>query len=203
MLLARATAALARGELVVYPTETVYGIGADAGSTSAVRALIRLKGRSLAKGVSLLVSNVDMADSLLLAPMPPAARRLAAAFWPGPLTLVLATPSRVANELRGVGGTLGLRCSSDPIAACLVRSFGRPLTSTSANPSGQPPARSVSRARRYFGDRVRCYLDGGVRDRPTGSTVVEIRGEQALLRRAGPIRAAALRELVKLEGAVG
>jgi len=100
--------------------------------------------------------------------------------------------------LVGATGGVGLRCSPDPLAAALVRDFGRPVTATSANPSGHPAATDVAAARAYFGDRVACYLDGGPRAGSAVSTVVEFLEGRAILRRAGAVEARRLASIVPL-----
>jgi len=194
-----ALAALSAESVVVYPTETVYGLGADATSERALRALLLLKGRSAEKGVSLLVSDLASARSLLDADPPAGARELARAVWPGPLTLVLPAARSMPAAIVGATGGVGLRCSTDPIAGALARGFGRPITATSANPSGLPPACSVAGARGYFGERVAAYVDGGVRSAGAVSTVVEFLEGRAILRRAGAISARQLASIVPLQ----
>jgi L-threonylcarbamoyladenylate synthase len=145
----RAAALLERGELVAYPTETVYGLGADAGSAGALERLLAAKGRERERGVSVLVS--DTRALCCLAPeLPARALRIAERFWPGPLTLVVACAdarlSGVASE-RGVG----FRCSPQPTAAALVRALGRPVASTSCNKSGDSPCCSAADVEAVFG----------------------------------------------------
>ncbi len=194
-----AVRALRGGRPVVYPTETVYGLGADADNRSALVRMLRLKGRSAGTGVSLLVASLAAAAPYLAGDSPDSAMRLAERFWPGPLTIVLPAAPGLAVELCGPAGGVGLRCSPDPMAMRLVAEFGRALTSTSANPTGKPPACTVDEARAYFGDAVEAYLDGGCRDGAAASTVVEFQGGNAFLRRAGVVPAAAIREVVDLE----
>lgn len=193
-----AVLALGRGGLVVYPTETVYGIGVDASSAAGLERLSELKGTQGGRGVSLLVDGLEMAAALIAGTPPPAALALADRFWPGPLTLVLPASEEVLPWLRGPDGGVGLRCSSDPGAVGLLRAFRRPLTSTSANPTGQPPAATIEQARAYFGERVECYLDGGPRKDGLASTVVEFLDGEAILRRSGAIGADAVSSVVPI-----
>jgi L-threonylcarbamoyladenylate synthase len=193
-----AVTALRAGRLVVYPTETVYGLGADAMSPTGLAALLDLKGRSAEKGLSVLVADLEGAGALLAAEPPASARALARALWPGPLTLVLPAASSVPAVLVGATGGVGLRCSPDPLAAALVRDLGRPITATSANPSGLPAATDIAGARAYFGDRVACYVDGGPRTGGAVSTVVEFLEGRAILRRAGAVEARRLASIVPL-----
>ena len=196
---ADALAALEGGGCIVYPTETVYGLCVDASSASALGALLQLKGRDEGKGMSLLVTGLTAAAELVAGAIPPAALRLTASFWPGPLTVVLPAASHLDCRLLGPGGGIGLRCSSDPLAAELARAFGRPITSTSANPAGRRPAAAPAAAREYFGHRVAVYLDGGSRSGGSQSTVVEFSRGRTYLRRSGEIDAGALSALVKVE----
>jgi L-threonylcarbamoyladenylate synthase len=193
-----AVAALGAGRLVVYPTETVYGLGADATSRDALVALLALKGRGAEKGFSVLVADLDSARPLLAADAPAGARTLARALWPGPLTLVLPAASSLPEALVGATGGVGLRCSPDPLASALVSGFGKPITATSANPSGYEPATDVEAARAYFGNRVACYLDGGRRAGGAVSTVVEFLEGRAILRRVGAVKARQLTSIVPL-----
>jgi len=181
---------------VVYPTETVYGLGADASNDAALERLFAAKGREAGRGVSLLVAGLDAAASLIEGPVPAAAVRAADALWPGPLTLVLPASARVAPALVGPGGGVGLRCSPDPLCAALVAALGRPVTSTSANASGHEPATSAEEARACFGDAVDVYLDGGPRPGTAVSTVVEFRGGSAYLLRVGAVDAQTLSRLI-------
>ncbi len=197
--LAQAVEALCAARAVVYPTETVYGLGVDALSPVALETLFSLKGGRRGTGVSLLVTDAAMAEELVDGPMPEGACRLMERFWPGPLTIVLPAAPVVPRALLGSTGGVGLRCSSDPVAAALVAEFGRPLTSTSANPTGKPPAVSVETARAYFGARVSAYLKGGRRDPGAASTVVEFAGGKTYLRRSGDIGRERLATVVSLD----
>jgi L-threonylcarbamoyladenylate synthase len=195
----RALGALEAAGVVVYPTETVYGLGADARSAAAVARVVALKGRDAGKGLSVLVAGLSDARPLLAADPPPAARALVAAFWPGPLTLVLPAAAGVVEALRGAAGGVGLRCSTDPVACELLSRFRAPLTSTSANPSGSAPATTVAQARAYFAERVDAYVDGGARRDASVSTVVEFSQGRAYLRRTGAIPSSALRAVTEVE----
>lgn len=172
---------LAAGGLVVYPTETLYGLGADATNVDAVDRLIAVKGRESGKPISVIVANAAMAATVV-AVVPPVAATLMDRFWPGPLTIVLEAAPTMPAPLTAGTGTIGLRVSSHPVAAALVRELGRPVTTPSANPAGQPPPVRLEAAVAYFGDRVDLYLDGGpVRGEPA-STVVDARGVVRILR---------------------
>jgi L-threonylcarbamoyladenylate synthase len=189
--IATAARVLAGGGLVVYPTETVYGLGADASNAAALDRLVLVKGREPGKPISVLLSDLSMLDALVCE-VPPAARRLMARFWPGPLTLVLRARPGVSSVLTADGGGIGVRLSSHPMATALVRALGRPVTTPSANPAGQRPPATVDDARAYFGPRVDGYLDGGpVRGEPA-STVVDVRGEWTVIREGAISRSSLL-----------
>jgi len=198
----RAVDAIRSGGIVVYPTETVYGLGADACSRNALERLFALKGRDARKGVSVLVADLAAAREIVGGEPPAEAHALARAFWPGPLTLVLLARPSVDRALVGPGGGVGLRCSADATARALLVRCGVPLTSTSANPSGLEPARTVAEARDYFGARVDAYVDGGARNDANVSTVVEFSQGRAYLRRAGAIALDALRAVTDVGSAV-
>lgn len=182
----RALAALNAGELVVYPTETFYGLGADASSPRALERLFAIKRREPDKPVALIVADLAMARQIV-AEIPAAALRLAHKFWPGPLTIILPARSGIHAALLGRDGGVGLRVSSHPIAHELVRRLGRPLTATSANLAGEPPADSIEQARAAFGDKIAVYLEGGRLGLTAASTVVAFDGSRPNVLRVGPI----------------
>ena len=179
--------AIRAGGLVVYPTETIYALGADAGNAEAVQRLLAAKGRDDGRGMSVLVADLGQARVLLDPDPGTEAVELARRWWPGPLTLVLPAAAGLSRGLVGETGGVGLRCSSDPVAAALLKAAGVALTATSANPSSLEPARSVQTAREYFGDSVECYVDDGPRVAESASTVVEFLDGRAYLRRSGSV----------------
>ena len=178
-------AALQAGELVVYPTETFYAIGADAFSSTALRRLFEVKGREPGRPVGLIAADAAMAFSVARE-IPLDARRLADAFWPGPLTLVLPARDDIEDELKGPDG-VGVRVSPNPIARALSAGMGRPITATSANLSGEPPASTVENARAALGETVKVYLEGGNSAASAPSTVVAINGSEWKMVRVGAI----------------
>jgi L-threonylcarbamoyladenylate synthase len=191
-----AVAHVRAGGLVAYPTETVWGLGADASSAVAVEGLLRWKGRDPGQAISVLVDGLEAAERLGVR-APPEARRLVARFWPGPLTLVLPAPAgRFAPGIARADGALGLRCSPDPTAAALARALARagvgPLTATSLNRAGEPPACSAGEARelcrRHPGPRLVDPGDGSPVSCAAPSTVVDCTGP-ALVAAAGEARA--------------
>ncbi|MGB9381260.1 L-threonylcarbamoyladenylate synthase [Candidatus Binatus sp.] len=178
-------AALQAGELVVYPTETFYAIGADAFSSIALRRLFQLKGREPGKPVGLIAADSAMAFSVARE-VPLDARRLADAFWPGPLTLVLPARGEIASELTGPDG-VGVRVSPNPVARALSAGVGRPITATSANLSGEAPASTLDHARAGLGVKVKAYLEGGKLTALAPSSVVAINASGWKMVRVGAI----------------
>ncbi len=170
------------GGLLAHPTETVYGLGSrpEAGSMAA---LSRLKGRQEDKPFLLLVSNRDMADAWGLVLNEPA-RALAEAHWPGPLTLVLAaTGDKLPDELRGPEGGIAVRWTSHDGMARLIAEVGHPITSTSANRTGEPPAGDVRAVADVLGDPPDLLaLDGGPSACDTPSTILDCTGAPRLIR---------------------
>ena len=188
-----AAAAAARGELVVMPTDTVYGIGADAFNSAAVRALLAAKGRGPDMPVPVLVGSWNTIDGLVVA-VPPVARKLVEAFWPGGLSLVVEHAPSLSWDLGDAKGTVMLRMPLHPVALDLLRSVG-PMAVSSANKSGQPPALTSSEATAQLGDEVSVYLDGGTAPIGIASTVVDVTGPIPRVLRQGAVALDALREV--------
>jgi len=187
---------LGRAGLLAYPTETVYGLGSDP-STEALTALAALKGRSADKPFLLLVASRMMAEQWGLV-LSASARALSDAFWPGPLTLVLrGGEGRLPDQLRGREGGIAVRHTSHAGIARLVAALGRPLTSTSANRPGQPPAPGPDRIAEAFHDAIErgqlLVLDGGVLGNVPPSTLVDCTSPMPRLVREGAIPRAELR----------
>ena len=174
------------GGVVVYPTETVYGLGADPFNQPAFERTFSLKGRETEKGLILLIRGMQDLDALV-ADVPRSAENLIKAFWPGPLTLVFPASPNLPNHLLGSTSTVALRRSDAPVASGLLRHAGGPLTSTSANISGQPPVRSAREAADVFGDRVDLILDGGESFDARPSTLVDVSGRSPKILRPGRI----------------
>lgn len=186
--IAVAAAALGRGELVCFPTETTYGLAARIDDPVALARLVALKGRDPDAPFALIAGDTAAARALA-ATWPAVADELAAAHWPGPLTLVVPARAGLPPEVVGPGGGVGVRVSSHPWALALSRAAGVSITATSANPSGAPPALDIAQARAYFGDRVAVYLDAGPSRESTASTVAAIAADGSItVLRAGPVR---------------
>jgi len=165
-----ARAAIGRGELVVVPTDTVYGLAADAFQPEAVRRLVEAKGRTLAAPPPVLVPGIPTLDALA-EHVPDEVRALVAEFWPGPLTVIVAARSSLEWDLGETRGTVALRMPDDRIALELLSETG-PLAVSSANRTGEPPARTGAAALEALGDAVAVVLDDGARGE-LASTIVD------------------------------
>ncbi len=183
--LADGVGAIQAGELIVYPTETFYALGADPFSRIALGRLFRVKARESGHPVGLIAADTSMAFSLARE-VPIDARRLADAFWPGPLTLVIPARDGLAPELTGPDG-VAVRVSPNPIARALASGLGHPITATSANLSRHPPATSLAEARSAFGAKGKVYLEGGNLAATAPSTLVVVTREGWKMVRAGAI----------------
>jgi L-threonylcarbamoyladenylate synthase len=183
-----AVAVLRAGGLVAFPTETVYGLGADASNPGAVRKIFEAKGRPATHPVI-----VHLADPALIASwardIPDAARRLARKFWPGPITLVLKRAANVSALVTGGQDTVALRVPAHPVARRLLAGFGGGVAAPSANRHGRVSATTAGHVRSEFGDAVSCVLDGGEAEVGIESTIVDLSGTRAALLRPGWIAA--------------
>lgn len=182
-----AALALKQGELVAYPTETVYGLGADPGRGAALEKLLRLKGREATKGLILLVAGAAEVERVALPPSP-LARALMARFWPGPLTLVIPARPELSPLVTGGHGWVAVRHSPSPVVTTLLERFGAPLVSTSANPSGVPTPARGEELRRLWGKALAVVVDhpgNGGGGQP--STVIRVDGERLEGLREGAI----------------
>jgi L-threonylcarbamoyladenylate synthase len=185
--LAEAVAALRRGEVIGLPTETVYGLAADAGNAAAVENIFRLKGRPADH--PLIVHIADAAELPQWASeVPDAAAKLAQAFWPGPLTLILKKRADVLDIVTGGQDTIGLRCPAHPLALTVLRQFGGGLAAPSANRFGRISPTSAQHVRDEFGDGVPVVLDGGDCEVGIESTIVDVSSRVPRILRPGHIR---------------
>jgi len=172
------------GGLVVYPTDTSYGLGASALDRGAVERVYRVKRRPPTKPIHVVVSDLGMVERY--AHVGVGARRLAGRFWPGPLTLVLRKREGLSDAL-SPGGTVGFRVPDHPVALALVRRAGVPITATSANLTGRPDPYTVEEVLGYFGGAVDLYLDAGRLPRRSPSTVVDLTRHPPRVLREGPV----------------
>ncbi|MCV7199983.1 L-threonylcarbamoyladenylate synthase [Mycobacterium angelicum] len=191
---------LKAGRLVVMPTDTVYGIGADAFDSIAVDALLAAKGRGRDMPVGVLVGSWHTIEGLVYS-MPDGARDLIRAFWPGALSLVVVQAPSLQWDLGNAYGTVMLRMPLHPVAIELLREVG-PMAVSSANVSGQPPAVDVDEARRQLGDLVDVYLDGGPAAQQAASTIVDLTGATPRVLRPGPVSTERIAEVLGVDAAI-
>lgn len=199
--LAAAASAVRAGKLVVLPTDTVYGIGADAFASAAVRALLAAKHRGPDMPVPVLVGSWSTIDGLVTS-VPPTARSLIEAFWPGGLSLVLPHAPSLAWDLGATKGTVMLRMPLHPVALELLREVG-PMAVSSANISGRRPAGTAAEAIAQFGDTVAVYLDGGTSGDPVASTIVDLTASAPRVLREGAVSLEAISEVIGREVPLG
>ncbi len=185
---------VASGELVVLPTDTVYGLGADAFDAAAVGDLLRAKGRGRDFPVPVLVGSWSTIDGLVSA-VDARTRSLIEAFWPGGLTLVVRHAPSLSWDLGDAQGTVAIRMPLHPVAIELLEKTG-PMAVSSANRHGQPPAQTAAQARAQLGEDVAVYLEDGQARTGVASTIVDVTGETPLVLRAGALDIATLREVV-------
>jgi L-threonylcarbamoyladenylate synthase len=186
----KAVEVLKKGGVVVYPTDTAYGLAVDATNLAAVKKLYRLKGRDFKKPIHVIVP--DRASLIQIASLDPQATKLIKKFWPGPLTLVLPLKAKGTSwQILSTGTkTIGVRYPDHPTALGLVKTFGKPTTTTSANISSQPNTYSITEIKKQFAkSRLKpdFYLDGGRLRITKPSTVVSLANKHVKILRQGPI----------------
>jgi L-threonylcarbamoyladenylate synthase len=172
--------------VIIYPTETLYGLGANPFDHEAVERLYAIKGREVDKPIPFLIKDQEMLATLV-EKVPPLGRELMARYWPGPLTLIFQAKQGLPAPLRGKDGTIGLRISAHPIARQLVEAMDVPLIATSANPTGEADLTDVGSIAGIFGDQVDLIIDGG----PVpgiGSTVIDLTASPPRIVRQGQIK---------------
>jgi tRNA threonylcarbamoyl adenosine modification protein (Sua5/YciO/YrdC/YwlC family) len=182
------------GNLVVMPTDTVYGIGADAFNAAAVRALLAAKGRGPDMPVPVLVGSWTTIDGLVMA-LPPVGRTLIEAFWPGGLSLVVEHAPSLSWDLGDAKGTVMVRMPLHPVALDLLRLVG-PMAVSSANRSGSPPATTAADAEAQLGEDVSVYLEAGPSPIGVASTVVDLTTEVPRVLRTGAVSVDRIRDVI-------
>ncbi len=187
----RAAHVIQSGGLLVYPTETVYGIGADARNPDAVRRIPIVKGRDERRPILVLIGSNEAVPEFA-AHVPDVATALMRAFWPGPLTLVFRARRDVTELLTAGTGTVGLRCSPNAFCRELIQRSGRAVTSTSANRTGEPTPGTIEEIAGQLGEGIDLYVDAGPLGGHPPSTVVDVSGPVPVLIREGAIGSTAL-----------
>ena len=191
--IAAAVTAVLNGELVVLPTDTVYGLGADAFSPTAVTRLLTAKGRGRDMPPPVLVGTVRAAAALV-EDLGPDGQQLIDEFWPGGLTIVCRAARTLSWDLGDTKGTVAIRMPEDAVALDLLRETG-PMAVSSANLTGMPAATTAVLAREQLGEAVAVYLDNGMAPGGVASTIVDLTGPQPRLLRRGAISVGRLREV--------
>lgn len=187
---------ICRGELVAYPTETVYGLGAHGLMAEAVEEVFKVKGRPRDKAILLAVTGVSMLEDLVQ-DIPDMALKLMSEFWPGPLSLILRRSATVPDVVTAGRPGVGVRCPDHPVALRLIHEVGAPVTSPSANLSGLPSCRTPGEVIEHLGGRIAAVLDAGPSGDSSESTVLDLTGPYPVLVRAGSVC------MNELEGVVG
>jgi L-threonylcarbamoyladenylate synthase len=198
--IAAASLAIRRGQLIILPTDTVYGVGADAFDPVAVRDLLSAKGRGRDMPPPVLVSAATTADALAVG-LPDYARALIEHFWPGPLTIVALQQKSLQWDLGDTRGTVAIRMPDHPIAIEILERTG-PLAVSSANTTGSPAATNADQADEMLGDLVELIVDGGPSLGKDASTIVDVTGEQGRILRRGALSLEALNAVLEPLGAV-
>jgi L-threonylcarbamoyladenylate synthase len=191
-VMARACEVLRRGGTVVFPTDTLYALGADALNPRAIERVIAVKGRAHGKPLSVLVPSVE-ACLALLGDAGQDVRGLMQAFWPGALTIVVKAPAAIPSVLTASTGTIGVRMPGSAIAHGLLAAFGGPVIGTSANKAGGADPADARTVQKAIGGQIDLILDGGRVALGVASTVIDCTARPARILREGAVSAAALR----------
>ena len=190
-----AVSVLTFGGIGAFPTDTVYGIGVDAFNPKAVEKIYAAKGRPKDKPLPVLVASFS--DVLKIsANLPPVFEKLATAFWPGALTIVVRANSALPAEVTAGRNTVGIRMPNNPIALKLIESFGNPLATTSANLSGEREAVTAEEVQASLGDKIELILDGGATTKKIVSTVLDLSVTPPVILRRGQISAGQIADVL-------
>ena len=177
---------LRHGRIVAFPTETYYGLAVDPDCASAVAQLFAVKNRPADKPLLLLIERTEQLGAVVQH-VPPVYWPLIKKYWPGPLTLIFPARKSLSRRITGNTGTVGIRISPHPIAQGLVRRMGKPITATSANISGFPPARSAQEVIEMFGNKIDYIIDGGQTPAGLCSTILSVQNGRLSIVRHGQI----------------
>lgn len=191
----QAAEAILRGELVIFPTETVYGLAASALDEEAVRRVFDAKGREEGRPLPVQVAGLD-ALAMVAAALPESGRILAEKYWPGPLTLVLPKKENVSELVSAGSDTVGVRVPDHPVALAMLREVGIPIVATSANLSGNPAPACAAEAVRELGDAVAVVLDAGESRIGLASTVIDVTVPVPRILRVGAITVQEIRDIL-------
>ncbi|MGA9109857.1 MAG: L-threonylcarbamoyladenylate synthase [Smithella sp.] len=193
-ILTRAAEILAGSGIIAYPTETFYGLGADATNLKAIEKIFAVKGRNFKNPISLIIGQTDDVYNLVK-DIPESAQKLMAAFWPGALTIVFSASDKVSSLLTAGTGKIGLRISSHPCAGAIVQKLKKPLTATSANLSGAPECSLASDVAHQIGDKIDAIIDCGQTQGGKASTIIDVTCNPPTILREGAITRKAIENL--------
>lgn len=192
----RAAEILLAGGVIGFPTETVYGLGADAGNPEALKLLYAIKGRDMKQPTSILVSRREDLK-LFTSKISRNAEALAEKFWPGPLTIVFRASAHVSAILTAGTGTIAIRIPGSRLCLELIEKSNAAITAPSANPRGEPAAETAEEVMEYFRGKIGLVIDGGRSPRKTPSTIVDAAGDDISIIREGVIPAQDIKQLLK------
>lgn len=190
-----AAAAIKNGELVAFPTDTFFALGADGLNAAAVESVFAIKGRNPGTPVPLLISNAEMVDDLCKE-FPEPLRKLATEYWPGALTIVLSASKLVPGVVTASTDTVGLRIPDHDIARDLIERAGVPLTGTSCNLTGRDPIKEATTVEQVFGDQIAACIDAPCGDSDVPSTVLSYENDEIVVLRDGAISIESIRNIV-------
>jgi L-threonylcarbamoyladenylate synthase len=196
-ILSKAVEILANGGIIAYPTETFYGLGADATNEKAIEKIFATKGRDFKNPISLIIGHTDDVYPLVQ-DLPETAQKLMAAFWPGALTIVFLAANNVSPLLTAGSGKIGLRVSSHPVAREIVQKLKKPITATSANLSGAPECVKASEVAEQIGDIIDAIVDLGDTPGTKGSTIIDVTCDPPVILREGAVSRQTIEKFINL-----
>jgi len=185
-ILTRAAEILAGGGIIAYPTETFYGLGADATNEKAIQKIFAIKGRDFKNPISLIVGRPEEIYPLVKN-VPENAKKLMSALWPGALTIVFSASNKISPLLTAGSGKIGLRVSSHPLAGKIAQKIKAPLTATSANLTGSPECSKAAEVIKQIGDKIDAIIDWGKTAGGKASTVIDVTFDPPIIIREGAI----------------
>lgn len=189
-----ATEVLRRGGLIIYPTDTVYGIGSNAMHPEAVLKIFKAKRRPPTQSLPVAISSIEMAENIAYVTIE--ARKLMEKFWPGPLTIVLKSKGILPKEVIAGGNSVGIRIPKHEVPLAIIRSLGFPLISSSANIHNMPSPITADEAVKQLGDEVDVVLDAGVTKLRASSTVIDLTTSPPVISRMGPISVDSIKAVI-------
>jgi len=197
-IIATAAEILIEGGVIAYPTETFYGLGADASNEKAIEKIFAVKGRDFRNPISLIIGRPDDVYPLVK-DVPEPAQKLMAAFWPGALTIVFSASDNVSGLLTAGSGKIGLRVSSHPVALQIAQTIKKPLTATSANLSGAPECSDASEVIEQIGDKIDAVLVFGKTPGDKASTIIDVTCDPPVILREGAINREVIYKIINQE----